>query len=57
MKANLIFQISNQGRKNTEPQVKTYPVFNAGLKVDFYSVAKYNVAYREIKEQIGVRSA
>ena len=33
----LIFQIFNQGRKNIESKMKTYPVFqDAGLKVVFY---------------------
>ncbi|WOG32954.1 type IV toxin-antitoxin system AbiEi family antitoxin [Segatella copri] len=57
-RGNLIFQISNQGRKNTEPQVKTYPVFqDAGLKVVFYllqNADNVKKPYREIKEQIGV---
>lgn len=55
---NLIFQISNQGRKNAEPQIKTYPVFqDAGLKVVFYllqNADNVKKPYREIKEQIGV---
>ncbi len=57
-KGNLIFQISNQGRKNAEPQTKTYPVFqDAGLKVVFYllqNADNVKKPYREIKEQIGV---
>lgn len=57
-RGNLIFQISNQGRKNTEPQIKTYPVFqDAGLKVVFYllqNADNVKKPYREIKEQIGV---
>ena len=55
---NLIFQISNQGRKNTESKVKTYSAFqDAGLKVVFYLLQDAdNVKrpYREIKKQIGV---
>lgn len=55
---NLIFQISNQGRKKAEPQFKTYPVFqDAGLKVVFYllqNADNVKKPYREIKEQIGV---
>lgn len=55
---NLIFQIFNQGRKNTESKVKTYPVFqDAGLKVVFYLLQdadNIKKPYREIKEQIGV---
>ena len=54
----LIFQIFNQGRKNTESKVKTYPVFqDAGLKVVFYllqNADNIKKPYREIKEQIGV---
>ena len=46
---NLIFQIFNQGRKNTESKVKTYPVFqDAGLKVVFY-LFKTRTGYRKTK--------
>lgn len=55
---NLIFQIFNQGRKNIESKMKTYPVFqDAGLKVVFYllqNADNIKKPYREIKEQIGV---
>lgn len=55
---NLIFQISNQGRKNAEPHIKTYPVFqDAGLKVVFYLLQdadNVKKPYREIKEKTGV---
>lgn len=57
-KGNLIFQIFNQGRKKTKPQIKTYPVFqDAGLKVVFYllqNADNVKMPYREIKEQTGV---
>ena len=57
-KGSLIFQISNQGRKNMEPKTKTYPVFqDAGLKVVFYllqDISNVKKPYREIKEQTGV---
>ncbi len=57
-RGNLIFQISNQGRKKTEPQTKIYPVFqDAGLKVVFYllqNADNVKKTYREIKEQTGV---
>lgn len=57
-KGKLVFQISNQGRKNPEPQIKTYPVFqDAGLKVVFYllqNAENVKQPYREIKEQTNV---
>lgn len=53
---NLIFQIFNQGWKNIESKMKTYPVFqDAGLKVVFYllqNADNIKKPYREIKEQI-----
>ncbi len=57
-RGSLIFQISNQGRKNPESQTRTYSVFqDAGLKVVFYllqNADNIKKPYREIKEQTGV---